>query len=101
MTRTHRIVVVGASLAGLTVAESLRTEGFEGEILLLGDEPHLPYSRPPLSKQVLLDDWEATNSIVKSQRELEDLGIEFRGSTTATGLDIRDRLVVTVLHRAL
>lgn len=96
MTTRHRIVVVGASLAGLTVAESLRTEGFEGEILLLGDEPHLPYSRPPLSKQVLLDDWEASHSIIKSERELEELGIEFRGSAAATGLDIHRRVVATV-----
>jgi NADPH-dependent 2,4-dienoyl-CoA reductase/sulfur reductase-like enzyme len=95
MTSRHRIVVVGASLAGLSVAESLRLEGFDGEILLVGDESHLPYSRPPLSKQVLLDDWVPERSILKSTHELEELGIEFRGSTTATGLDIRNRVVIT------
>ena len=95
MTSRHRIVVVGASLAGLSVAENLRLEGFDGEIVLVGDESHLPYSRPPLSKQVLLDDWEPERSILKSRRELDDLGIEFRGSTTATALDVHNRVVTT------
>lgn len=95
MPARHRIVVVGASLAGLSVAENLRLEGFGGEILLVGDELHLPYSRPPLSKQVLLDDWEPERSILKSTLELEELGIEFRGSTAATGLDIQNRVVFT------
>jgi 3-phenylpropionate/trans-cinnamate dioxygenase ferredoxin reductase component len=47
------VVVVGASLAGLRAAESLRTEGFRGRLTLIGDEPYEPYDRPPLSKQVL------------------------------------------------
>ncbi|MEV6115247.1 FAD-dependent oxidoreductase [Streptomyces sp. NPDC052109] len=48
-----RIVIVGASLAGLRTAESLRAGGFTGELVLIGDEPHEPYDRPPLSKTVL------------------------------------------------
>jgi len=48
-----RIVIVGASLAGLRAAEALRTKGFEGSLTIIGDEPHEPYDRPPLSKQVL------------------------------------------------
>jgi 3-phenylpropionate/trans-cinnamate dioxygenase ferredoxin reductase subunit len=47
------IVVVGASLAGLTAAEALRANGFDGELTLIGDEPHEPYDRPPLSKAVI------------------------------------------------
>lgn len=50
---TARVVVVGASIGGLTAAETLREEGYSGEIVLIGDEPHLPYNRPPLSKQIL------------------------------------------------
>ena len=48
-----RIVIVGASLAGLRAAEALRADGFTGSLTLIGDEPHLPYDRPPLSKAVL------------------------------------------------
>ena len=49
----RRIVIVGASLAGLRAAETLRQRAFDGELTLIGDEPHRPYDRPPLSKQVL------------------------------------------------
>ena len=48
-----RIVIVGASLAGLRAAETLRDEGFAGSLTMIGDEPYEPYDRPPLSKQVL------------------------------------------------
>ena len=51
--RTGRIVIVGASLAGLTAAAVMRREGFTGSLTLIGDEPWLPYDRPPLSKQAL------------------------------------------------
>src|SRR5258707_10961311 len=47
------IVIVGASLAGLNAAETLRAEGFGGPLTIIGDEPDLPYDRPPLSKGVL------------------------------------------------
>ena len=48
-----RIAIVGASLAGLRAAEALREKGFNGSLTIIGDEPHEPYDRPPLSKQVL------------------------------------------------
>ena len=47
------VIVVGASLAGWRAVETLRAEGFHGAITLVGEELHLPYDRPPLSKQVL------------------------------------------------
>lgn len=51
----HRLVVVGASLAGLRAVEAARRGGYQGQIVLIGDEPHLPYDRPPLSKQMLVE----------------------------------------------
>ncbi|GIJ30762.1 pyridine nucleotide-disulfide oxidoreductase [Micromonospora qiuiae] len=57
MSPLRRIVVVGASLAGLRAAEALRRSGYAGELVLVGDEPHLPYDRPPLTKQFLNDGW--------------------------------------------
>ena len=56
MARPQRIVVLGHGIAALTAAESLRDNGFDGELTLIGDEPHAPYSRPALSKAALLDD---------------------------------------------
>ncbi|QRP42983.1 FAD-dependent oxidoreductase [Amycolatopsis sp. FDAARGOS 1241] len=54
--RGGRIVIVGSSLAGLAAAVTLRREGFTGSLTMVGEEPYLPYDRPPLSKQVL-DGW--------------------------------------------
>jgi 3-phenylpropionate/trans-cinnamate dioxygenase ferredoxin reductase subunit len=51
---TDLIAIVGANLAGAWAARTLREEGFSGEIHLIGAEPHLPYDRPPLSKELLL-----------------------------------------------
>lgn len=95
MTQSHRVVIVGASIAGLTVAESLRHEGFDGEIVLMGDEPHLPYNRPPLSKQLLSGEWESDRAIIKSNEDLTNLGIQFHSSTRALQLDLNKRLVMT------
>jgi 3-phenylpropionate/trans-cinnamate dioxygenase ferredoxin reductase subunit len=55
-----RVVVVGGGLAGLRSAEALRARGFEGELTLVGAEPHRPYDRPPLSKAVLMGDADDT-----------------------------------------
>ena len=52
------IVVVGASLAGLRVVENIRKKGYQGRLVLVGDETRTPYDRPPLSKEVLRGEWE-------------------------------------------
>ncbi len=54
MSKSHTFIIVGASQAGGWVAKTLRKEGFDGKILLIGEEPYLPYERPPLSKDALL-----------------------------------------------
>ncbi|MFE9416919.1 NAD(P)/FAD-dependent oxidoreductase [Streptomyces griseofuscus] len=79
-----RIVVVGASLAGLRAAEALREQGFIGSLTVVGDEPHPPYDRPPLSKQVLLGVAPADSTGLPMRRDPEAdwvLGVR------ATGLD--------------
>src|SRR5207302_7358908 len=54
----EHVVVVGASLAGLRTAQSLRSNGFTGAVTLVGEEHHPPYDRPPLSKHVLSGEWQ-------------------------------------------
>jgi len=62
------VLVVGASLAGWRAVETLRTEGFEGRISLVGEERHLPYDRPPLSKQVLAGTWPPEKAVLADKR---------------------------------
>ena len=52
---TRPVIVVGASMGGLRAAETLRKSGYEGRLVVIGDEPHAPYNRPPLSKEVLAE----------------------------------------------
>ncbi|MHB1713157.1 MAG: NAD(P)/FAD-dependent oxidoreductase, partial [Acidimicrobiales bacterium] len=87
------MVVVGASLAGLRAAEELRHLGHRGGIVIIGDEPHLPYDRPPLSKQLLAGKWEVDRIHHRSPDELDTLGFELRLGRRATGLDTGSRTV--------
>lgn len=78
------VVVVGASLAGLRAADALRRGGFEGRLTIVGDEPHRPYQRPPLSKQLLAGAWE------RDKIELEvpaGLDAEWMLGSSAVALD--------------
>jgi 3-phenylpropionate/trans-cinnamate dioxygenase ferredoxin reductase subunit len=79
--------IVGAGLAGAKAAETLRTEGFDGRVVLIGDEPERPYERPPLSKDYLRGEAE-TRPYVHDQSFYADNAIELWHSTRATGLDI-------------
>ncbi|MER7925771.1 FAD-dependent oxidoreductase [Streptomyces sp. NPDC096057] len=84
----NRIVVVGASAAGLTVAETLRREGYAGTLTLVGDEPHAPYDRPPLSKQVLSAEWEPDRVALRTPADLAGHGLDLRLGVAATALDL-------------
>ena len=95
MASGSRVVVVGASIGGLTAAETLRQEGFVGEVVLIGDERHHPYNRPPLSKQIVAGDWEPADAGIRSASEIDDLGIDLRTSCTAEGLDAAGRVLHT------
>ncbi|WP_329260228.1 NAD(P)/FAD-dependent oxidoreductase [Actinoallomurus sp. NBC_01490] len=91
----NRIVIVGASAAGLTAAEALRRRGYDGRLTLIGDERHAPYDRPPLSKQVLAGTWEAERTALRSPEALAGLGADIRLGRAATGLDVTGRQVST------
>jgi 3-phenylpropionate/trans-cinnamate dioxygenase ferredoxin reductase subunit len=88
-----KVVIVGAGLAGLRTAESLRDKGFDGEIVLLGEEVHLPYDRPPLSKHVLRG--ERQPMYLRPEGEYEGLRLDLRLGTAVTGLDVAARAVET------
>jgi NADPH-dependent 2,4-dienoyl-CoA reductase/sulfur reductase-like enzyme len=94
MTAQHTAVVVGASLAGLSSVRALRQQGFDGRIVLVGDEPHLPYDRPPLSKGFLLGTVSREKIELVDDTELDALDVERRFATTATGLRPADRAVL-------
>lgn len=68
---TERIVVVGASLAGLRAAESLRSAQFDGEVVIVGDETHRPYNRPPLSKDLLLGEETPEGCALRVARDVD------------------------------
>ena len=81
------VAVVGMSLAGLRAAETLRREGFDGRIVAIGAEPHLPYDRPPLSKELLRGDVEP-DGIVLRRQGVDDLDLDWRLSARAVALDL-------------
>jgi NADPH-dependent 2,4-dienoyl-CoA reductase/sulfur reductase-like enzyme len=89
----RRIAIVGASLAGLRAAETLRARGFDGELTLIGDEPHRPYDRPPLSKQVLQGTMEPDQAFFRRKDGYDALALDIRLGVRATSLDLRARLV--------
>jgi 3-phenylpropionate/trans-cinnamate dioxygenase ferredoxin reductase subunit len=88
------VVVVGAGLAGLRAAEALRADGFVGKLVLVGNEPHLPYDRPPLSKQVLAGTWPVEQTTLVDRARFDALGIDYQKGRTAVALDAEARRVV-------
>jgi 3-phenylpropionate/trans-cinnamate dioxygenase ferredoxin reductase subunit len=86
-----KIVIVGAGLAGIRTAEHCRRAGFDGELVLIGDEPHLPYDRPPLSKKVLRGD--ALDSTLEPEQFFADNRIDLRLGTSVSGLDTETRTI--------
>ncbi len=98
LTPPRRLVVVGASLAGLRAIEAARKSGFDGEIVLIGAESHLPYDRPPLSKAFLDaagDDGLAPAPYFRTEEMLRDeLGVEVRLGKAATALDTDRREIM-------
>ena len=90
MQQLKRVVVVGNGIAGLTASDSLRAAGFDGELTIVGDEKHAPYSRPALSKAALLDGEEMTSHRLppSSHGAQEILGV------SASRLDVARKAVI-------
>lgn len=88
----ERVVVVGASLAGLHAATTLRSEGFAGEIHVVDADPNRPYDRPPLSKQILSGDWEPDRLTLAAARD-DALHLRWHLGRRATALDVAGRTV--------
>jgi NADPH-dependent 2,4-dienoyl-CoA reductase/sulfur reductase-like enzyme len=86
------IVVIGASLAGLRAVETLRAEGYAGRLTLIGAEPHAPYDRPPLSKEILRGEWDA-GRIGLRRGGYEELDLDLRLGRRASSLRPRERTV--------
>lgn len=96
--RLDRVVVVGASLAGLRACEALRQEGFDGTITLVGDEAEVPYDRPPLSKAFLAGDWDAERIRLRKPDALGALRLDIRLGVRAASVDTEARLVRLADH---
>lgn len=90
---TERVVVAGAGLAGLRTVRELRAAGFDGEIVLAGAEQHLPYDRPPLSKQLLSG--RTDTAALTDAAELAELAVDVRLGSPLTGVDTAGRTVAT------
>jgi NADPH-dependent 2,4-dienoyl-CoA reductase/sulfur reductase-like enzyme len=93
--------VIGAGAAGLGVAEALRRKKYDGELTVLGAEPHLPYDRPPLSKQLLAGDWEPDRVMLRKPEAIDALNARFVLGDPAVSLDAGSRVVRTGCGRTL
>jgi len=93
------VLVVGASAAGLSTVEALRRKGYQGHVTMLGAEPHLPYDRPPLSKQVLSGQWEPERARLRPPAALSEVEVVL--GDPATFLDAATHTVHTESGRTL
>lgn len=93
MDELRHVAVVGSSLAGLRACETLRQEGFDGTITLVGDETEVPYDRPPLSKKLLAGEWEPDRIRLRKPDDFQSLGLELRLGARATALDTDARML--------
>lgn len=86
-----RIVIVGASLAGAHAARAIRTAGFDDEVLVIGEEPHLPYDRPPLSKQFLTSDYSQEKLTLRPTKEPGALDLGWKTQARVAQLDVKQQ----------
>ena len=87
MTNVETVVIAGAGHAGGRAAEAMRQAGFKGRVVLLGDESHPPYERPPLSKEMLSSDYPPEKTYLAPMTAWAEQGIELRLDACVDGLD--------------
>ena len=87
-----RVVIVGAGQAGARAAEALRAAGHRGSITLLGEEEHLPYERPQLSKSILIDA-EPSPAFIRTSKAWTDLDISLSTSSRVVSAEIDERRI--------
>ncbi|MEU2716493.1 FAD-dependent oxidoreductase [Streptomyces sp. NPDC007205] len=88
------VTIVGASLSGLYAARELRTQGFDGRLVIVGEEPHRPYDRPPLSKDFLTGRTDEEHLALTDADDTAGLDAEWLLGVRARGLDTRGRTVL-------
>ena len=91
--RGKTVVIIGAGQAGASAALRLRRQGFDGEIILVGEEPSAPYQRPPLSKKYLTGEIGETQLLLKSESVFGEQSIQLLTGCRVTGIDRAARLV--------
>jgi NADPH-dependent 2,4-dienoyl-CoA reductase/sulfur reductase-like enzyme len=84
---THRTVIVGAGVAGVSAAAAMRRSGYEGDIDLLGDEPELPYRRPPVSKEIVRGEKTPDEIRIKKPEWYEQQSINLRTGVSVDSID--------------
>jgi 3-phenylpropionate/trans-cinnamate dioxygenase ferredoxin reductase component len=82
-------VIIGAGQVAATAVEALRREGYKGQLVVIGDEPHLPYQRPPLSKKFLAGELPLDRLLVKPASFYEHVNAELRLGTRVESIDLR------------
>ena len=96
LTGADHVVIVGAGFAGWRFAQSLRRDGYDGALTLIGAEPYAPYDRPPLSKQVLAGKWDVEKTTLATPELVSSLDVVLRVGVAATALDV----ATTTVHLA-
>jgi NADPH-dependent 2,4-dienoyl-CoA reductase/sulfur reductase-like enzyme len=91
---SRTVVIVGSSVGGVRTAKALRSQGFTGRVVVIGGEAHLPYDKPPLSKQFLAGAWDQSRVTMLTGEDAEQANIELRLGSAAERLDMADRTVV-------
>lgn len=88
------VVIVGAGQAAASVSARLRSNGHQGSVLILGDEPHLPYQRPPLSKKFLGGEWSADRLNIKPDTFWKSIDVEVRAGVRVDEIDVGRRQLI-------